>query len=60
MSLLFCTTRYGGGWNNFIAEADAGEGLKFPKWVRGYVTYVLPLIVLFIFVMGYKDKFFPG
>ena len=58
--LLFCTTRYGWGWNNFIAEADVGEGLKFPKWVRGYVTYVLPLIVLFIFVMGYKDKFFPG
>ena len=58
--LLFCTTRYGWGWKNFIAEADTGEGLKFPKWVRGYITYVLPLIVLFILVMGYIDKFAPA
>ena len=51
--LLFCTSRYGWGWKNFIAEADAGQGLKFPKWSRIYVTYILPLIILFIFVMGY-------
>ena len=56
--LLFCTSRYGWGWNNFIAEADAGQGLKFPKWSRIYVTYILPLIILFIFVMGYYQKFF--
>lgn len=31
---------------------------KFPKWARPYLTYVLPLIVLLIFVMGYYDKFF--
>ena len=56
--LLFCTSRYGWGWKNFIAEADAGQGLKFPKWSRIYVTYILPLIILFIFVMGYYQKFF--
>lgn len=55
--LLFCTSRYGWGWKNFLAEADAGKGLKFPGWVRGYVSYVLPVIVLFIFVMGYVQKF---
>lgn len=55
--LLFCTSRYGWGWKNFLAEADAGKGLKFPGWVRAYVSYVLPLIVLFIFVMGYVQKF---
>lgn len=55
--LLFCTSRYGWGWDNFIAEADAGSGMKFPKWARFYVTYILPLIVLFIFVMGYVQKF---
>lgn len=55
--LLFCTSRYGWGWKNFLAEADAGKGLKFPGWMRGYVSCVLPLIVLFIFVMGYVQKF---
>ena len=55
--LLFCTSRYGWGWKNFVAEADAGQGLKFPKWVRFYVTFLLPLIVLYIFVQGYISKF---
>lgn len=55
--LLFCTSRYGWGWNNFIAEADAGKGIKFPKWARFYLTFILPLIVLFIFIMGYWNKF---
>ena len=56
--LLFCTSRYGWGFDKFKAEADEGKGLKFPRWARTYVTYVLPLIVLFIFVMGYREKFF--
>ena len=55
--LLFCTSRYGWGWDNFIAEADAGKGIKFPKWARFYVSFILPLIVLFILVMGYWQKF---
>lgn len=54
--LLFCTRRYGWGWKNFVREADTGKGLKFPKWIRFYVTYILPLIVLLIFVQGYWDK----
>lgn len=55
--LLFCTSRYGWGWKNFIAEADAGEGLKFPSVLRVYVTWILPAIVFFIFIMGYIQKF---
>lgn len=51
--LLFCTSRYGWGWNRFCAEADAGDGVKFPKWARFYVSYILPLIVLVIFINGY-------
>lgn len=58
--LLFCTSRYGWGWDNFIKEADAGVGLKFPKAVRFYVSYILPLIILFILIMGYWQKFFAG
>lgn len=55
--LLFCTSRYGWGWKNFTKEANAGEGLKFPKWARIYVSYILPIIVLFIFVQGYWGIF---
>ena len=55
--LLFCTTRYGWGWDNFVAEADTGKGLKFPRLLKSYFKYVLPLIVLGIFVQGYIAKF---
>ena len=57
VNLLFCTSRYGWGWKNFLAEADTGKGVKFPAWARVYVSYILPLIVLFIFIMGYYQKF---
>lgn len=56
--LLFCTSRYGWGWKNFREEANTGEGIHFPSWTRMYVSYILPLIVLFIFVQGYWSKFF--
>ncbi len=55
--LLFCTSKKGWGWNRFLAEANTGDGLAFPKAVRFYVSYILPLIVLFIFVMGYWNQF---
>ena len=56
--LLFCTSRRGWGWSNFLTEADKGEGPKFPRAVRAYLTWVLPLMVLFLFVQGYIGKFF--
>ncbi|MDR0440325.1 MAG: sodium-dependent transporter [Candidatus Accumulibacter sp.] len=55
--LLFCTCRYGWGWDNFIAEADAGAGLKFPRALRFYVSCVLPVLILIVLVQGYIDKF---
>ena len=56
--LLFCVTRFGWGWNNYKKEVNTGDGLKMQDWMRGYLTYGLPLIVLFIFVFGIYDKFF--
>ena len=50
--ILFCTTRYGWGWDNFLAEANEGQGLKLAKWLRPYMTYVLPVIVAVILVAG--------
>ena len=54
--VLFCTTRYGWGWDKFLAEADAGEGMKFPAKTRLWVKYGIPVLIIIIFVMGYAPK----
>ena len=56
--LLFCVTKYGWGWDNYKKEVNTGKGLKMHDWMRGYLTCVLPVIVLFIFAFGIYDKFF--
>ncbi len=58
--IFFCTSRYGWGWDNFRAEVNAGEGIKLAKWTRGYITFILPVIVLFVFLFGLYDKFLAG
>ena len=57
--LLFCcvSPKYGWGFDNFLAEADQGQGIRFPALFRVYFTYILPFIVLVIFIMGYWEKF---
>lgn len=55
--LLFCTFRYGWGWDNFMKEANTGKGLKFPRALRFYTSFILPVVVLYIFIKGYLDKF---
>ena len=50
--ILFCVTRYGWGWDKFVEEANAGKGLKVAKWMRGYMTFVLPIIVAAILILG--------
>ena len=50
--VLYCTLHYGWGWEKFKEEADTGRGLKVAGWMRGYMTFVLPVIVLIILVMG--------
>jgi len=51
--LLFCVTRYGWGFDNYIKEANTGDGLKVPKWIRIYVTFVLPVLLIFLIVQGW-------
>jgi NSS family neurotransmitter:Na+ symporter len=55
--VLFCTRKKGWGFKNFIAEADAGKGIKFPQWLRVYVTYILPIVILIVFIQGYWTIF---
>lgn len=51
--LLFCTRRRGWGWDNFYKETTIGKGLPYPGFARKYISFVLPLIVLAIFISGY-------
>ncbi len=55
--LMFCTIRYGWGWDNFVAEADTGRGMKFPVILKPYFKYILPAIMIVIFIQGYLEKF---
>lgn len=56
--ILFCTTRYGWGWNNFVAEANTGKGIKVQKWMRIYMTFVSPILALGVFVINIYSIFF--
>lgn len=55
--LMFCTSKLGWGWSNFIAEANTGSGMKFPQKVKGYMTFILPIIVVVVYLKGYWDTF---
>ena len=57
--VMFCVSKYGWGWKRFIKEADTGEGLKFPANVQKYMLYVIPAIVVVIYLKGYYDMFSP-
>ncbi len=56
--LLFCTARYGWGFKNFIAETNTGDGIKFSEKLKFYLTWILPIIILGIWIAGYIQKFF--
>ena len=57
LMLIFCCHKYGWGWDNFIQEADSGQGLKFPRKLKFYFKWILPVIIIAIFVKGYYDIF---
>lgn len=50
--LLFCVARFGWGFDKYMEEANAGEGLKMPKWIRFYATYILPVLLIILIVLG--------
>ena len=55
--VVFCTWRYGWGWDKFYGEMNSGNGLKFPRWIRRYMTFVLPVIILVLMVYSLVAKF---
>ena len=52
--LLFCVTKWGWGYDQYLEEANTGEGIKMPGWLKGYVTYVIPCMILLILIMGLR------
>ena len=50
--VIFCTWKKGWGWDSFIAEANQGKGLKVKNWMRIYMKYILPVIILAVFILG--------
>lgn len=50
--LLFCTTRYGWGFKNYQKEANRGAGMKMPNWMKGYLTFVLPILIVILIIQG--------
>ncbi len=55
--VLFCVCRYGWGWKKFVAEANEGKGFKIASWMRPYMTYVLPVIIVILFAVGLFNFF---
>ena len=54
---LFCSHKFGWNWQNFIAEVNTGCGLKFPTAAKFYCKWLLPMIIMVIFLIGYKQIF---
>ncbi|MCB6615169.1 sodium-dependent transporter [Ruminococcus sp. 210702-SL.1.03] len=54
---LFCVKKNGWGWENFSAEVNTGEGKRLPDCLRGYMTYIVPAVICFIYLKGYYDTF---
>ena len=55
--LLFCVSGKGWGFENYLAEANEGKGVKVPKWIRFYVKWILPVILAVLMLQGIWAKF---
>ena len=50
---LFCSTKFGWGFDRYLNECNQGEGIKFPRFFKPYIKYVLPVLVLIVFISGF-------
>ena len=49
---VFCCNRYGWGWDNMVAEANMGRGLKIQRWMKPVFRYFVPAVVIFLYIYG--------
>ena len=57
--VVFCTNKFGWGFDSFMEEANLGKGLKVKKWMKAYMRYALPVITGALLVYGIVAKFLP-
>ncbi len=50
---LFCSTKFGWGFDGYLNECNQGKGIKFPIFIKPYVKYILPVLVLIVFISGF-------
>lgn len=55
--VIFCTQKFGWGWDNFIQEANTGNGIKLSSKLRIYMSYAIPVLIIVIYLKGYYDMF---
>ena len=55
--LLFCVSRYGWGFDNYLEEVNTGIGIKMPRKLKGYLTWVLSVVIIVVFIQGYINMF---
>ena len=55
--IFFCTRSKAWGWDRFLAEVNSGDGLNFPRKARFYLTYIMPVIIIDIFILDYLNAF---
>ena len=58
--VLFCTSKKGWGWDNFVNEANTGKGLKVKPWMKTYMKYVLPVLLSIFIVISIVTFFWPN
>lgn len=49
---IFCCYKIGWDWDNFVAEANAGAGLKVQPWMKPIFKYVVPIVIILIYAYG--------
>lgn len=59
MYVIFCTHKFGWGWKKYEKEVNCGQGIKVPKWLRFYMKWILPAIIVFVFVVSVFGFFKP-
>ena len=51
-AIFCCNKRFGWGWDNFVAEANSGKGLKVQAWMKPVFTYVVPCAIIVLYITG--------
>ncbi len=49
---IFCCFKFGWGWDNFVAEANAGKGLKVRNWMKPIFKFFVPALIIGLYIYG--------